>query len=333
MSILYARENDAVRDNPPYANGRAADIHITERGSDFYYAICATMGFCGIVFLGCSLTKRRTDRIFFYLTAAINFTACVAYYSMGSNLGFTPIAVEFNPIDSHVHGMNRQVFWVRYVDWFITTPLLLLDLFLTAGLPAPTIFWAIFMNELMIIMGLVGAVTKSGYKWGFFAFGCAAMFMVFYTLLFAGRKYARHLGSDVSLAYLLPTVLLVLIWLCYPICWGVSEGGNIIAPDSEAVYYGVLDFVAKPVFSALLLFFHRKIDPARMGLKFREYDEDFAIMAIQNGHNRHHHDRKDEAPALGEGVRASEAADRPVAGDGTTSTHHDTVHNDATHPA
>lgn len=34
MNILSGRDNDAVRDNPPIANGRTADIHITEHGSD-----------------------------------------------------------------------------------------------------------------------------------------------------------------------------------------------------------------------------------------------------------------------------------------------------------
>lgn len=33
-------------------------------------------------------------------------------------------------------------------------------------MPSPTMLITIFMDELMIIMGLVGAVTKSGYKWG-----------------------------------------------------------------------------------------------------------------------------------------------------------------------
>lgn len=74
-------------------------------------------GFVGIVMIGCSLTKHRTDRLFFYLTAAINVTASIAYYTMGSNLGFTPIAVEFRRSDSHVSGLQREIFWVRYVDW------------------------------------------------------------------------------------------------------------------------------------------------------------------------------------------------------------------------
>jgi len=305
MNSLYARVNDAVRKNPPSANGRTADIHITEDGSDFYYAWCATLGFTGIVILGCSLTKRRTDRIFFYLCAAINMTACIAYYTMGSNLGMTPIEVEFNRPGPRVRGSLREVFWVRYVDWFITTPLLLLDLLLMGGMPLPTIAFTLFMDETMIIMGLVGAVTDTDYKWGFFAFGCAAMFYVFWTLAWQGRKYAKHLGSDIHRAYMFCGVLTMLVWMCYPIAWGVCEGGNIIAPDSEAVFYGILDLVAKPIFSIALLVFHRSIDPARLGLKFRDYDDDLAVLDDRRIHNGQH--KEETAPS--EGVRISQAAE------------------------
>lgn len=68
-------------------------------------------------------------------------------------------------------------------------------------------------------------------------------------------------------------VLTLFVWLLYPIAWGVGEGGNVIPPDSEAIFYGVLDFVAKPVFSIALIYGHWNIDPARMGLVLRDYDE------------------------------------------------------------
>ena len=54
-------------------------------------------------------------------------------------------------------------------------------------------------------------------------------------------------------------------------------GSNVIAPDSEAVFYGVLDFLAKPVFGALLLWGHRNIDPARLGLAIKDYDGDALV--------------------------------------------------------
>ena len=52
------------------------------------------------------------------------------------------------------------------IDWFITTPLLLTDLFLTCGLPMPTILYTILFNEVMVVTGLVGALVRTSYKWG-----------------------------------------------------------------------------------------------------------------------------------------------------------------------
>lgn len=49
---------------------------------------------------------------------------------------------------------------------------------------------------------------------------------------------------------------------------------NISAgPDSEAVFYGILDILAKGGFGSLLLWGHRNIDPALLGLRSRGYDE------------------------------------------------------------
>jgi bacteriorhodopsin len=70
--------------------------------------------------------------------------------TMGSNLGFTPIQVEYSRSDPVVAGTYRSIFYVRYIDWFITTPLLLLDLLLTAGMPWPTLLWVIVVDWIMV---------------------------------------------------------------------------------------------------------------------------------------------------------------------------------------
>ena len=70
-----------------------------------------------------------------------------------------------NWVDVGVLNPTRAVFYARYIDWTITTPLLLLELLLTTGLPLTEIFSTIFMDELMIITGLIGALVASEYKW------------------------------------------------------------------------------------------------------------------------------------------------------------------------
>ena len=94
-----------------------------------------------------------------------------------------------------------------------------------------------------------------------------AFFWVAWTVTWTARQHAAAIGSDVGRTYLICGVWTIFLWFLYPIAWGLSEGGNVISPDSEAVFYGILDLMAKPVFGALLLWGHRNIDPGRLGRK------------------------------------------------------------------
>ncbi|KAI9851044.1 MAG: ion channel activity [Thelocarpon superellum] len=279
--------NQALDVNGNTFNGVASQINITVRGSDWYWTVTAIMTVSTFVFIGLSFTKPRTDRVFHYITAAITLVAAIAYFTMASNLGWVPVNVEFQRFNnSKVAGFNREIFYVRYIDWFITTPLLLLDLLLTAGLPWPTILFTILLDEIMIVTGLVGALVDTSYKWGYFVFGCFAFFGVAWHVTFTARLHATALGDDVRRVYLMCGVWTIFLWFLYPIAWGLCEGGNVISPDSEAVFYGILDVLAKPVFGALLLFGHRNIVPSRLGLHIRDYD---AVPTTGGVTEKHHH--------------------------------------------
>jgi len=265
------------------------------------------MTVAGFAFIGLALRRPRRHRIFHYITAGVVFVAAIAYFTMGSNLGFTPIQVEFFRSDPKVRGTFREIFYVRYIDWFITTPLLLMDLMLTAGMPWPTILFVILVDEIMIVTGLIGALVTSRYKWGYFTFGCFALFYIIYHLAWESRRNASRYGADVGRAFLYCGSLTTLLWIVYPIAWGVCEGGNIISPDSEAVFYGILDLLAKPVFGALLIWGHRNIEPERLGLHIRDYDEDPVI-------------REKRAPGMGPQIPAA-PLDEPAPATGTGAVH------------
>jgi bacteriorhodopsin len=125
-------------------------------------------------------------------------------------------------------------------------------------------------SEITVVTLLVGALVKSSYKWGYFVFGVVAFFFVAWIVLFEGRSHARALGADINKTYTICCFWTIGLYFLYPVAWGVSEGGNVIAPDSEAIFYGVLDFLTRPVFGALFIWGHRKIDIARLGLNTRE---------------------------------------------------------------
>jgi len=149
-------------------------------------------------------------------------------------------------------------------------------------MPWTTIMWTILIDEVMIVTGLVGALVRSQYKWGYFTFGCVALLWIGYMLIFEARQHASNLGSDVSKVFVMCGSLTFIVWTLYPIAFGLCEGGNVISPDAEAVFYGVLDLIAKPVFGALLIFGHRNIDPARMGLDISDYSQDRSMRHKRN---------------------------------------------------
>lgn len=114
-----------------------------------------------------------------------------------------------------------------------------------------------------------------------------ALLFVAWQVTWVARKHAAALGNDVSRTFLICGCWTIFLWFLYPIAWGLCEGGNVISPDSEAVFYGILDIMAKPVFGALLLWGHRNIDPARLGLHVRDYDEVPGVSAPVM-HDKHH---------------------------------------------
>lgn len=60
--------------------------------------------------------------------------------------------------------VSTRAFYLLPASRFITTPLLIMDLLLTAGLPWSTIIWTVFLDWVMIITGLVGALVRTRYK-------------------------------------------------------------------------------------------------------------------------------------------------------------------------
>lgn len=61
--------------------------------------------------------------------------------------------------------------------------------------------------------------------------------------------------------------------ITYPIAWACSEGGNVISPTSEMIWYGILDIFAGPVFLFLFLWNLRSVDYTAFGLQSGKYTD------------------------------------------------------------
>ncbi|KAI0646985.1 heat shock protein 30 [Trametes meyenii] len=250
--------------NPPNA-----DRHITPGGSDWLWAVFAIMVLSDLAMVFWTFTRPRGTRLFHQIAVIVLTTASIAYFSMASDLGATPITAEFSRGNTN----TRQIWYVRYIQWFITLPLLLLELLLATGLSLSDIFTTMFMAWVLVVCGLVGALVSSTYKWGYFVLGCMTLFYIWYVLLGHGPRSTFAAGGVVRSGYIRSSGYLSLLLLLYPIAWGCSEGGNVISPTGEMIWYGILDLLAGPVFLFVLLWGLRSVEYGAFGLASGKYTD------------------------------------------------------------
>ncbi|KAI0691576.1 heat shock protein 30 [Earliella scabrosa] len=254
--------NRALDVNPPNA-----DYNLSTHGSNWLWTVFTLFGVSLLAITAWTIATPRGTRLFHQIAIVVITTGAISYFSMASDLGATPVPVEFRG------NGTRQIWFVRYIQWFISFPLLLLELLLATGLSLSDIFTAIFMSVVLVIMGLVGALVPSTYKWGYYVFGLFALSYIWYVLLWHGPRTTFAAGGVIKSGYRLASLYLSFLLLLYPIAWACAEGGNVITVTSEMIWYGILDLLAGPIFLFLFLFKLRGVDYAAFGLQSGKYTD------------------------------------------------------------
>jgi bacteriorhodopsin len=156
-----------------------------------------------------------------------------------------------------VQHVYRQVFWARYIDWSLTTPLLLLDLAFLAGMDGASILVAIVADLIMVLLGLFAAFgSHDGQKWGYYAMACIAYLVIVWQLVVSGRRAVAAKDNKTAKLFAAIGGFTLILWTLYPIVWGIGDGARKWSVDAEIIAYAVLDVLAKPVFGFWLIFAH-----------------------------------------------------------------------------
>lgn len=208
-----------------------------------------------------SFTSHESKRVFNYILSMALLTGAATYFAQASDLGWS--AVE------EIDQLSRQIFYVRYINWVVSFPALALSLGLLSGVSWTTIVVNIFIAWFWVLSYLAAAYTTTSYKWGFFAFGTFAYIILAMSTLNESRESAEILG--IGRDYMILSCWVNLLWLMYPIAFGLSDGGNIIGVTSGFIFFGVLDALLLPVASVGFLVLSRNWDFGKLQLDFSEY--------------------------------------------------------------
>ncbi|KAI6793113.1 hypothetical protein KC350_g17446, partial [Hortaea werneckii] len=173
----------------------------SETGNRTLWVVFVVMTVASVVFSGMSWNVPMSKRLYHVITTLITITAALSYFAMASGHGASYHHVVERESHQHVpdttHDIYREVYYARYIDWSITTPLLLLDLCLLAGMNGGSILIAIVADLIMILTGLFAAYGAEGtpQKWGWYAIACIAYLVVIWQLAYHGRGMAMNKGG------------------------------------------------------------------------------------------------------------------------------------------
>ena len=194
--------------------------------------------------IGAAKGKNESWRILFTLNFFITAIAAGLYLAMAFSQGYA------------VFG-ERQVYWIRYFTWFLTTPLLLLVLTYLGRTRLSTILGLIGANGYMLVTGFIATVSPIPLNFVWYLVSCGAFAGILYLLLKPYRNHQAVSKSPGAVGRKVFKKLLtvhVSLWSLYPLVWILGDTGfALISDDFEAMFYTILDIAAKVGFGFLSL--------------------------------------------------------------------------------
>jgi len=162
-------------------------------------------------------------RVYYVITTLTTIITSLSYFAMASGHASTFNCVNVRDRHEHdipdtFHEVCRQVYWARYVDWALTTPLLLLNLCLLAGVDGAHTLMAIVADVIMVLSGLFSALghTHTAQKWGWFTISCISYVFVIWHVALHGTRMVSAKGAGVRKLFSSLALFTFIVWTIYP---------------------------------------------------------------------------------------------------------------------
>jgi len=221
-----------------------------------FWVGCGLLATGAVIYgLGFRSAKREAWEEFYLNNFIICSWAACSYLAMAMHLG----SLDF-PTQQILGGEHsRHIYWARYADWVVTTPIILYDLTKLSGI-RPTVKKAIIYSDIaMIITGLIAALSPFNQRMVWYIVSCMFEVGIFVLLLGPVWTSARRQHHTVSKLFTQALVFFSCFFWLYPVVWILGyKGFGIYGDDVETFLTMCLDVTAK-VFYGLYLVRDREV--------------------------------------------------------------------------
>lgn len=200
-----------------------------------------------------------------------------------SGLAYMAMALD----QGKVEASEQIVHYARYIDWIVTTPLLLLALAWTAMQFIKkdwTLIGFLMSTQVVVITtGLIADLSERDevrYLW--YICGVAAFLIVLWGIWRPLRAKAREQEAVLSQLYDKLVTYFTVLWICYPLVWIIGPSGfGLTSQNTDTFLFCLLPFFSKVGFSFLDLHGLRDLkDPRAETTADRVADHTFRFLGV-----------------------------------------------------
>lgn len=205
-------------------------------------ALCLGLGALAILLLGSASSSRQAARTGLHGTVCLIAAAAYIILATGTR------EVEIGPLE----------IGTRYLDWLLTTPLLLVALTVTAApfgrTIVPLVATIVFLDVVMILAGAVAADAVGVNVWVWFAVSSVAFAFVLGLLWVPVREVAESGHPIRTELFVRHAGILTCLWLIYPVVFFLGpDFQSLFGRTAQDVLFTVLDVASKAAYGLLVV--------------------------------------------------------------------------------
>ncbi|GAA4467740.1 bacteriorhodopsin [Nibrella saemangeumensis] len=224
---------------------------MTEYEVTLHWLYVAVMFGSAVAFMVMSRDPKTVPQYKYLIHIMVVVWSGLAYSALAMGQGTTEVAGD-------------TVMYARYIDWVVTTPLLLLSLTLTGKytiqMHGPVTAGLMGSQVIMIVTGLVAELSTGFAKWYWYIAGCIALLVVLW--LFWGPLLEKAKSQDKAIedVYRKSATYLTVQWLAYPLVWLIgTQGLGLLNTTATTTLFILLPIISKAGFGFFNLMLLRNL--------------------------------------------------------------------------
>jgi bacteriorhodopsin len=210
----------------------------------FHWVYVAGMAIGALHFWALSRDPRGVPQYEYLVAIFIPIWSGLAYMAMAIDQG-------------KVEAAGQVAHYARYIDWIVTTPLLLLALSWTAMqfIKKDWVLIGFLMSTQVVVIttGLIADLSERDWvRYLWYICGVVAFLIVLWGIWGPLRQKSKSQGPELADLHDKLTIYFTALWICYPIVWIIGPSGfGWINQTTDTFLFCLIPFFSKVGFSFL----------------------------------------------------------------------------------